>query len=541
MASFVLVDNADDVKAVAAPAGELAGALRLLRPVGADHGAQHQRGADELRGQHAAPHPAEVQPNRPERQRQRHGHSHAVERRDVDPRRLLGPRAAAQHAAPGGLRAVAQLGQAEKWQRRGRQPEDGLVRREHPRPDAAHGHRECAGDEAERGAQAEPDARDEARALRPPGAQFVPDARGHGAAERMREDVYQRRGLDEHAHCRHRRLGVDEHAAEEHHDLVPPPLQADGHAAVHAQPDQAPPLLGALLLCWRRLGRALLGAAAVVVMGAVHSAEVDVRHEEQQEVEVGPDPAERDAADAEAEDVDEEEVDGHVEEQRRGGAVGERQRDGLRAQVDADRVEEALHREVREAAEDVGVRRGGDVGVLPRGDEDPVHGHPEHADGHGRGEEQQDGAAERGAEEVRAPGPEGLAADGVHPAGEAGEDGVPGDVGEAEREGAAGEGQLAEAAEEHHGHEGAHVEQDPRADHWPREAEDGGHLGEDAAGRRPRAVVQLRVAGGRREEQRPVVALRRLRAVARRHGMEAVRGLREVPVAAAAASDACPA
>uniref|UniRef100_A0A804QD07 Uncharacterized protein n=1 Tax=Zea mays TaxID=4577 RepID=A0A804QD07_MAIZE len=53
-------------------------------------------------------------------------------------------------------------------------------------------------------------------------------------------------------------------------------------------------------------------------MGAVHSAEVDVRHEEQQEVEVGPDPAERDATDAEAEDADEEEVDGHVEEQRGG-------------------------------------------------------------------------------------------------------------------------------------------------------------------------------------------------------------------------------
>jgi len=300
---------------------------------------------------------------------------------------------------------------------------------------------------------------------------------------------------------------------------------------VHAQPHQAPPLLGVgahLLLGWRRRrhGRAALLGAAVIVMGAVHSAEVDVRHEEQQEVEVGPDPAERDATDAEAEDADEEEVDGHVEEQRRGGAVGERQRDGLRAEVDADRVEEALQHEVGEAPQDVGVRRGRDVRVLPRGDEDPVHGHPEHGDGHARGQEQQDGAPERGAEEVRPPRAEGLAADGVHPAGEAGEDGVAGDVGEAEREGAAGEGQLAEAAEEHHGHQGAHVEQDPRADHWPGEAEDGGHLSEHAAGagagagRRPRAVVQLRVALGRREE-RPVVALRQLRALARRHGASA--------------------
>uniref|UniRef100_A0A804MQ12 Uncharacterized protein n=1 Tax=Zea mays TaxID=4577 RepID=A0A804MQ12_MAIZE len=414
MACFVLVDNADDVKAAAAPAGELAGALRLLRPVGAEHGAQHQRGADELRGQHAAPHPAEVQTGGPERQRQRHGHAHAVERGHVDPRRLLGPRAAAQHAAAGRLRAVPQLGRAEQRQRRRRQPQDGLVRGEHPRPDAPHGHGECAGHQAQRGAQAEPDARDEARALRPPGAQLVPDTRGNGAAERMREDVYQRGGLYEHAHGRHRRLGVDEHATEEHHDLVPPPLQADRHAAVHAQPHKAPPL--PLGWCRRRHGRALLGAA--VVMGAVHSAEVDVRHEEKQEVEVGPDPSERDATDAEAEAAHEEEVDGHVEEQRGGGAVGERQRDGLRAEVDADRVEEALQHEVGEAAEDVGVRGGRDVGVLPRGDEDPVHGRPEQADGHGRGQEQQNGAPERGAEEVRPPRAERLAADGVHPAGE---------------------------------------------------------------------------------------------------------------------------
>ncbi|CAL5063278.1 unnamed protein product [Urochloa decumbens] len=528
MVRFVVVDNADDVKAAAtAAAGELARALGLLRPVGAEHGAQHERGADELRCQHAAPHPAEVKPERPERESQRHGHAHPVERRDVDPRRLLRPRAAAQHAAPRRLRAVSQLGQAEKRQRGRRQPEDGVVGREHPRPDAPHGHRKRAGDEPQRGAQAEPDARDEARPVGPPGAQLVPDARGHGAAERVREDVDERGGLDEHPHCRHRRLGVDEHAAEEHHDLIPPPLQAHRHAAVHAQPHKAPPLLGR-----RRRRRFLVGGRAralqhlgVVVQirgggAAAHSAEVGVRHEEEQEVEVCPGAAERDAADAEAEDVDEDVVDGHVEEQRGGGAVGERQRDGLRAEVDADRVEEALHGEVREAAEDVRISRGGDVGVLPRGHEDPVHGEPEHADGQRRREEEQRRAPERGAEEVGAPGAERLAAHGVHPAGEAGEDGVAGDVGEAESEGAAGERKLAEPAEEHHGHKGAHVEQDPGADHWPREAEDGGHLGEDAAGRRRPGVVfeQLRVAAGRREE-RPVVALRRLRAAARRrHG-----------------------
>ncbi|KAF8701164.1 hypothetical protein HU200_033826 [Digitaria exilis] len=524
MACFVLVDNVDDVESVAAPAaGELACALRLLRP---------------LRGQHASPHPAEVEPSRPERQQQRHWHAHPVERRHVDPRRLLRPRAAPQHPAPGRLRAVPQLGQSQQRQRRRREPQDGLVRREHPRPGATHRHRERARHDAERRTEAEPDARHEARPLRPPGAQLVPDASRHGAPERVREDVYERGGLDEHPHCRHRRLGVDEHAAEEHHDLVPPPLQAHRHAAVHAQPHQAPPLAlpGRR---WRRLLLLLVLGVVAVAMGgggAVHSAEVDVGHEAEEEVEVGPGAAERDAADAEAEDVDEEVVDGDVEEQRGAGAVGERERDGLGAEVDADRVEEALHREVREAAQDVGVRRGGDVGVLAGGDEDAVHGHPEHGDGHGRGQEHQDGAPERGADEVRAPGAERLAAHGVHPAGEAGEDGVAGDVGEAEGEGASGEGELAEAAEEHHGHEGAHVEEDPGADHWPGEAEDGGHLGEEAAGSWPWAVMELRVGVGGRREERPVVALRRLRAVALGHGRGSSARLREVSVTAAAAA-----
>jgi hypothetical protein len=363
MARFVLLDSADDddAEAVSAAAGEPARALRLLRPVSAEHGPQHELGAQELRCQHAAPHAAEVEPRGPGRERQRDGHADAVERVDVDPLPLR-TRAAPQYAAAGCLRAVA----------------DGGVGGEHPRLDAAHRHGERARHDAQRCSEAEPDARNEARAVGAPGPELVADARGHGAAERVREDVYQRGGLEEHAHGRHGSLGVDEHAAEEHHDLVPPPLQAHQHAAVHAQPHLSPPFLGALLV-GRRVGRVLLGAVVVV-----HSSEVHVRQQEEQEVEVGQDPAERDAADAEAEDIHKEEVDGHVEEQRGGGAVGEGQRDGLRAEVDADRVEEALHGQVQEAPQDVRVRRGADVRDLDGGHENAMHGHPEHADGQGR-------------------------------------------------------------------------------------------------------------------------------------------------------------
>ncbi|BAT09033.1 Os09g0524001 [Oryza sativa Japonica Group] len=517
---FVVVDNDGGHGGVAvAAAGELARALRLLRPVGAQHGAQHQPRADELRGEHAAPHPPEVQPRGPERQRQRHRHPDAVERRHVDPRRPLRPRAAAQHATPGRLRAVPQLGGAQQRQRRRRQPQDGVLRREHPRPRRPHGHREPERHDPERRAEADADARHEARPLRPPGAELVADAGGHGAAERVREDVYQRGGLYQHPHGRHRRLGVGEHAAEEHHDLVPPPFQADRHAAVHGQPHQAPPLPDAavvVLLAGGRRG----GGGARLRPAAVHSREAHVRREEQEAVEVGADRAERDAADAEAEAVDEDDVDGHVEQQRGGGGVGERERDGLRAEVDADGVEEALHGEVGEGAEDVGVRRGGDVRVLAGGDEDAVHGHPERADGHGRRQEQHDGAPERGAEQVSPPRAERLAANRVHPAGEAGEDGVAGDVGEAERERAAGERELAEAAEEDHGHQGAQVQQDPGADHRPGEAEDGRHLAKNAGGGagQPRAIMQLGIARRRRRHDKQLlVALRRLIAVATRH------------------------
>ncbi|BAT06539.1 Os08g0546000, partial [Oryza sativa Japonica Group] len=419
-------------------AGDLARAGGLLVPVGAPHGEQHQRRAHQLRGEHAGPHAAEVEARRPERQRQGGGHADAVERRDVDPRRPPRPRAAAQHTAADRLRAVPQLGGAEDGQRRRRQPQDGGVGGEHPRPHPSQGRRERARHDAERGAAGEPDAGGEARALRPPRAELVPDARRHGAAEGVREDVQQRRGLDQYPHRRHRRLRVGEHAAEQHHDLVPPPLQAHRHAAV------------------------------------------------------GPDGGERDAADPEAEAVHEEDVDGDVERERGGGGVRERERDGLRAEVHAERVEEGLHGEVRERAEDELVGAGGNVGVLAGGDEDPVHGEPERGDGHGRGEEQHDRSPERGGEHGRAAGAERLAAHGVHPGGEPGQHRVPGDVGEAEREGAAGERETAKPAKKEHGYQRAHVHQQPSSNHRHGEPHDGCHLGDRAAAaaRRPGAVMQ---------------------------------------------------
>jgi hypothetical protein len=113
---------------------------------------------------------------------------------------------------------------------------------------------------------------------------------------------------------------------------------------------------------------------------------------------------------------------------------------------------------------------------------------------------------------------------GVHAGGETGEHGVAGDVGEAEREGASGEGQAAEPAEEEHGHEGPHVHEQPRADHGHGEAQDGRDdldgRAAVAAPRRPRAVTQ-RGAGLGWREQDLVVALCRLGAVAHRN---AIRG-----------------
>ena len=58
-----------------------------------------------------------------------------------------------------------------------------------------------------------------------------------------------------------------------------------------------------------------------------------------------------------------------------------------------------------------------------------------------------------------------MSADGFHADGEARENGVAGDVGKAESEGSAGERELAKAAEEEHGNEGAGVEEKAGEDH----------------------------------------------------------------------------
>jgi len=63
-------------------------------------------------------------------------------------------------------------------------------------------------------------------------------------------------------------------------------------------------------------------------------------------------------------------------------------------------------------------------------------------------------------------GTEGLATNGLHSRGEAGENGVAADVGEGEGKGAAGQGEFVEAAEEEHGDHGAGVEQEVCEYHW---------------------------------------------------------------------------
>lgn len=70
------------------------------------------------------------------------------------------------------------------------------------------------------------------------GAKEVADPSGDGEAEEGREDVNEGGGLDEDAHGGDSRGRVQEHPAQKDHDLVPPPLEADGNAARDREVDQ---------------------------------------------------------------------------------------------------------------------------------------------------------------------------------------------------------------------------------------------------------------------------------------------------------------
>ncbi|BAT11727.1 Os10g0523201, partial [Oryza sativa Japonica Group] len=443
------------VAATGRGAGEHLRELGLYVPVRALDHDEHHRDARRLRGEEAEPEPPEVHA-RPEREPDGDRRADAVERAEVDVGAVSRPRAAPEHAAAGGLRAVAELAEAEDRQHRCREREDVGVRREHARPRAAHGHGEREGGEALDGAQREPRPRRGARGGRPVRAELVADPRGHAEAERRREDVEQRRGLDEDPHGRHGGPGVGEEAAEQDHDLVPPPFEADAGAALGGQPDQPHPPVDVL----EHLARQRESPGV-----AVHAGDVDEGEEEDDQVEVGPGGGERDALDAEAEDGDEEVVDGEVGGDGERGARRERQVDRLDAEVDPERVEEREEEEVGEAEENVALRGGGDGGVLAAQQEERLHPRPEEGDGHGHGEEEEHHPLHGGADEGEVPGAHGLAAHRLHAHGEAGQHGVPRDVGESDGERPAGERELAEPAEEQHRDHRPDVQYQPRHDH----------------------------------------------------------------------------
>lgn len=155
------------------------------------------------------------------------------------------------------------------------------------------------------------------------------------------------------------------------------------------------------------------------------------------------------------------------------GACGERESDGLGAEVDAKGMEEGLEEEVGEGGVEVSAGGGGQRRVLAEEEEDGADVEPEECDGEGGEEEEEDGAMERQAEEAVALRAEGLPAYGLHAHGEPREDGIAGDVGEPDGEGASGERQVAEATKKQHGDHGPGIEEQAGEDHRQGQAQNG--------------------------------------------------------------------
>jgi hypothetical protein len=96
----------------------------------------------------------------------------------------------------------------------------------------------------------------------------------------------------------------------------------------------------------------------------VHALEQDVDKEEDDEVQVGQDRGECHPSDAEAKDGDKHLVDWQMERNGELGAQGERPIDGLRLEVDVDRVEARLEERVWQGRKNVDLCDLGDAGVL---------------------------------------------------------------------------------------------------------------------------------------------------------------------------------
>ena len=416
--------------AAAAGFGQLLGASDLDVPVGGSHRARHPDGARGLRRQEAEPQAGEAEAGA-ECQRHTHRHAHQVEGGEVDARAAGRAGAAAEHAAAGRLRAVSELAEPRDGERHGREAEDVRVRREHAAPVGAHGHHEGGGRQAHAHADGEGGARGAPRPRGAARAQLVADARGRALAQRRREHVDERRGLDEDAHGRHGGARVGQEARQHDHELVPPPLQAHRRGGGHRQAEHLRP-------------------APEAVQGGPHP-RVPVRardgeeaEEREEQVEVGERHGQRHPGDAHLEAHHEEVVDGPVQQHGEEGARRDGQRQVLRPEVDAQRVQHGQHREVGRRVRGERLRRVRHALVLAQQLEHVTRGgDPQRGDRQRHGEEQQHGAVQRQRQQLAPARAEGLAADGLHAERQTGENGVAGDVGEAKRQGAAGQRQLA--------------------------------------------------------------------------------------------------
>lgn len=114
-------------------------------------------------------------------------------------------------------------------------------------------------------------------------------------------------------------------------------------------------------------------------------------------------------------------------------------------------METGLGEELGDGEDHVVLGDVGDLGVLAEPRENGLHVEPEDRDGDADEEEEAEGFLVSLAQDGPSPGSEGLAADGVHPDGKAFEDGVAGDVAEAEGQRAPSELHLAQVAQEEHG------------------------------------------------------------------------------------------
>ncbi|WVZ18606.1 hypothetical protein V8G54_005928 [Vigna mungo] len=221
--------------------GKVIGSLHLSIPVSGAENEYHERSARGLSRKQPKPEPRKTHFH-DEPEENSDGHAHQIKRGQVDVGSDGGPGAAAEDAAASGLRAVAELAEADDGEHGGGEVKNFGVRSEEsaplmPRPMAQ--------------------ASETIMEMRALAGRLAPSSlptRGGG------EDVDEGGGLDEDAHGSNGGFGVEEKAAEDYHEFVPPPLEADRDAGGNRKCKQS----------------------------ELDAGEVDEGGEEEEEVEVGP-------------------------------------------------------------------------------------------------------------------------------------------------------------------------------------------------------------------------------------------------------------